>query len=392
MKILSIAGILPIPGLLKGNDFVFQTYIAYRNQYINDQVVILRSTQYKTNLKKLLNKDTELNKINKKYTWNIYDFRVEILPYFSSRLLRDLHPILTSSIYWLNRKRISKLFKEYNFDVIHAQYIFPDGLLAYILHKRYKIPYTLTSHNELYYLKFPFSRFIGKKILKNAYKVLPINYRNLGYYANIGLNNIEILPLGFNKSFIRDQKVSQSSTINILTACELIPLKNVDKVILSIAELVKDFKIKYTIIGRGPEKERLAEMITQLQLNEYIELVDHVPHEKIADEMHRHDIFIMPSYIETFGRVYFEAMAMGIPIICAKNSGIYGYYKDLEEGVTVIHTDITDITEKLRLLITDSKLRQSIGLNGQNLVRNYTWDNVATRLREIYLDACEQNK
>ena len=44
----------------------------------------------------------------------------------------------------------------------------------------------------------------------------------------------------------------------------------------------------------------------------------------------------MPSYVETFGRVYFEAMAMGIPIICAKNSGIYGYYKEMEEGVNFL--------------------------------------------------------
>lgn len=387
LNILSIAGILPIPGLISSNDFVFHTYISYHEQFNDDLIHIIRPTQYKTNIGKILRKETELNKLQKKRSWNFYSFPVEIFPFFSSRKVRDLHALLSYSIFLFNRKKLDKLIKEKNFNIVHAQYIYPDGLLAYIIKKRYHIPYTVTTHNELFYFSYPFSRWLGKKILKNAHRILPINFRNVNYFDGLGLKNVEILPLGFNKSFIREQKTSSNDKVSIVTVCELIPLKNVDKVLISIASLVNKHKIEYTVIGRGPEREKLQTLAKKLNIENHVNFIEYVPHDQIADEMYKHDIFIMPSYVETFGRVYFETMAMGIPIICAKDSGIHGYYKEMEEGVTVVHHNIDDITDKLENLITNKELRLKIGQQGQALVKNYTWENIAQKLHKIYMEA-----
>jgi glycosyltransferase involved in cell wall biosynthesis len=252
MNVLSVSGILPIPGLITSNDFVFHTYRSYREQFPGDKVVIIRTTQYTTNIKKVLRRETELNKINKKYTWNIYDLRVDIFTFLSSRKLRNLHAILAYSILLFNRRKLRLLMNEHRFDIVHAQYIYPDGLLAYFIHKKYHIPYTLTTHNELFYFHHHISRFIGKRILKNAFRILPINFRNVNYFKELGLNNVEILPLGFNKSFIRQQKSSSSATIRIVTVCELIPLKNVDKVLLAITSLINKYDIFIRSLGGVP--------------------------------------------------------------------------------------------------------------------------------------------
>jgi glycosyltransferase involved in cell wall biosynthesis len=387
LNILSIAGILPIPGLISSNDFVFYTYISYHEQFNDDLIHIIRPTQYKTNIRKILRKETEFNKLQHKRSWNFYGFPVEIFPFFSSRKARDLHAILSYTIFILNRRKLDTLIKENNYDIVHAQYIYPDGLLAYIIKKKYHIPFTITTHNELFYFKYPFSRWLGKKILKNAHRILPINFRNVNYFNGLGLKNVEILPLGFNKSFIREQKTASNDKVSIVTVCELIPLKNVDKVLMSVARLVNKHKIEYTVVGRGPEREKLKTLAKKLNIENHVNFIEYVPHEQIADEMYKHDIFIMPSYVETFGRVYFEAMAMGIPIICAKDSGIHGYYKEMQEGVTVVHHNIDDITDKLEKLIINKELRLNIGQQGQALVKNYTWDNITRKLNTIYWEA-----
>jgi glycosyltransferase involved in cell wall biosynthesis len=126
------------------------------------------------------------------------------------------------------------------------------------------------------------------------------------------------------------------------------------------------------------------------KLEKHVNFIEHIQHDQISDEMYTHDIFIMPSYVETFGRVYFEAMAMGIPIICAKNSGIHGYFKEMEEGISVIHNDIADISNKLEILITNQELRMRIGFQGQKLVEGYTWENITKTLHDIYLKATNQ--
>ena len=119
-------------------------------------------------------------------------------------------------------------------------------------------------------------------------------------------------------------------------------------------------------------------------MQDKIRFTGKIPHQKIADVLCEHDIFIMPSYFETFGRVYFEAMALRLPVICARNSGIYGFFEEMKEGISVDHNNISEIAEKLQLLISDDSLRQEIGNNGYELVKKYTWKNLAIKYHSIY--------
>jgi|WetSurMetagenome_2_1015567.scaffolds.fasta_scaffold18068_2 glycosyltransferase involved in cell wall biosynthesis len=392
MNILSISGILPIPGILSGNDFVFHTWNHYRNLYREDNVVIIRPTQYKTNLKQILNRSTEYKKLKGIRSHIINNIRTEIFPFYSARRFRNLHAILSFSIYLLNRKKIHALIMEQKFDVIHCQYIFPDGLLAYMIKKRYRIPYVITTHNELFYFKHFISRAVAHKIMQNASGIMPINFQSFTYFKSCGYSKTRLIPLGFNETFLRKQNNQESDVVRIVSVAELIRLKNIDKVILAIKELVPRYKIMYTIIGKGAEAIRLRKMVDRLHLNSFVTFIEYVPHNEIADEMYRHDIFIMPSYVETFGRVYFEAMAMGIPVICAKNSGIFGYFKEMEEGISVNHNRIKEISEAMEYLITHKEERKQIGILGKKLVEKYTWDNIIRELHTIYISAIEESQ
>jgi glycosyltransferase involved in cell wall biosynthesis len=224
-------------------------------------------------------------------------------------------------------------------------------------------------------------------VLRSASSVLPINNFNFSYFQSIGIRNLTFSPLGFDNRFIRPQKESGKGIVHILTVAELIKLKNIDHVILAVKELVKTYKIKYTIIGQGPERTYLEQLTKQEGLEAHVMFRGAVPYDQIHEEMYQHDIFIMPSYFETFGRVYFEVMAMGIPIICAKNSGIFGIFKEEYEGISVDHNSIEQITRALRSLISDEQKRAEIGLNGQNLVKKYTWENVVKALENKYNEA-----
>lgn len=392
MKILSIASLLPIPDIVSTNDFVFQTYKHLLNLHPEDTVVILKPVKISLNIKAVFKKTTVLSRLSKNRTITLQGFRVEVLPFLSTWSLRNLHSIITRTVYFLNRKRIKSLFEEYDFDVIHAQYIFSDGLLASILSEKYNIPYFITSHNERDYFKHAISRRIAFKVLSKAHKVLPINHSNSEFYKGLGLKNIHLTPLGFSEAFLKPQKSSDKERIKIITVAELIKLKNIDKVILAFNNLATKYNINYTIVGRGPEDSALRELVNSLNISDKVEFLNFVPHEKIAETMYQHDIFIMPSYFETFGRVYFEVMAMGIPIICARNSGIYGIFKDEVEGLAVDHSDISELIKSLDYLISSKSKRLEMGLAGQNLVKNFTWANIANQIHDYYEEAVQKNK
>jgi teichuronic acid biosynthesis glycosyltransferase TuaC len=393
MNILSISMILPLPGFRSANDFVFQTYIHFKHQYENDTVVIIKPVKLDLNLVSLFKKETSLKKIKKSGIRKIHGFRTEILPFLSSWRFRNIHAVISSSLYYLHINRLKNLFSSCAFDIIHAQYIFPDGWLAYLLSRKYKIPYVLTTHNERFYFEHFISRKFAIKIMKKSSGIFPINYSNYQYYISLKLNHIKLIPLGFNRNFIRNQKKDNlNNTVKILTVAELIKLKNIDKVLYAVKELVLKYDITYTIIGRGPEKEVLQNTVNLLRLENYVTFIDYIPYAVIADKMYEHDIFIMPSYFETFGRVYFEAMAMGIPVICAKNSGIYGIFRNMEEGISVDHESVPEIIQALEFLITNPEERLRIGANGKKIVEKYTWDNIAKDLHDKYAEIISKTK
>jgi teichuronic acid biosynthesis glycosyltransferase TuaC len=384
MNILCISSILPVPGIIPHNDFVFQYYLHYREIYDSDRIVIIKPIKIDLNLLHALKGEGQLRKLRRKYSRDIHGFRVEIFPFISSWGLRNLHALLTSSIYFLNRRRIKNLFSEFRFNVIHAHYIFSDGMLAHQLHRRYGLSYFITTHNERYYFDHLLSRKIALKILGNAQQVIPINYTNGSYYISLGLNNVEIVPLGFNRFFLKNQKPWKGGPVRIFTASVLIRLKNIDKVILALRDLVARYDLTYTIIGNGPEKDNLQALVRELNLTDKVGFIEHISHLEFPNEMYKYDLFIMPSYFETFGRVFFECMAMGIPVICAKKSGISGLFKEREEGISVNHNSIKEIADALEYMVSNHEERLRIGRNGQKLVSKYTWEYLARDLHERY--------
>lgn len=384
MKILVISSILPLPGLRNTNDFIFQIYNNYRRQFPGDTIVIATPVKFDLNPINTWKRRTLRGGIKKPLRSELDGFQVEILSFLSAWRFRNLHALITRSVYYFNMRRIRRLFSEHSFDLIHARYIFSDGLLAYMLSRRYGIPYLINTHNERFYFEHIISRFIAVNVLQKASKVLPLNHSNYVYFKSIGINNIERSTHGFNNHFIKKQKRTTNKQVSILSVCELIRLKNIDKVIQAISGLISRYDLTYTIIGSGPEKENLKLLVNSNHLTDRVFFKDYIPHDQIADEMYKHDVFIMPSYFETFGRVYFEAMAMGIPIICAKNSGIYGIFKDGEEGLAVDHNSIDEIAEALEKLISSDEERLRIGKSGQDLVKNFTWERIASDLHKKY--------
>jgi len=144
MQILSVTSILPIPGdIRKNNDFALHTYLNYMQLYQNDTVVIIKPLAYKLNILKILNKTTLYYKLIRSFTGHIKNLKVYLLPYISTWRLRNIHALVTASIYYLNIWKLKSLLSTYKFNIIHAQFILPDGLLAYRLNRKFGIPYVI---------------------------------------------------------------------------------------------------------------------------------------------------------------------------------------------------------------------------------------------------------
>jgi glycosyltransferase involved in cell wall biosynthesis len=94
------------------------------------------------------------------------------------------------------------------------------------------------------------------------------------------------------------------------------------------------------------------------------------------------DIFFYRTgrHVETFGRVVFEAMACGLPVVCHKHGGYSDWIVHGENGFLFSIDD--DAREILGQLIANPSLRRSVGENARRTIESmYATEKVEERLQ-----------
>lgn len=88
------------------------------------------------------------------------------------------------------------------------------------------------------------------------------------------------------------------------------------------------------------------------------------------------DVFVMPSESETLGLVVLEAMSSGIPVVGVRAGGIPDIIPAEQEGKTGFlynPGDLDDCLSKLRPLLHEHELRESIGRAAREEMEKYDW-------------------
>jgi len=105
----------------------------------------------------------------------------------------------------------------------------------------------------------------------------------------------------------------------------------------------------------------------------------------IAQALSAADVFIMPSIAESFGMMAVEAMACGTPVICFEGTSIPEVIHAPRGGLAVPYKDCGALAYAIGLLLADQCLRESLGRNGVEIVREqYTVDLYVKRHIDFY--------
>jgi glycosyltransferase involved in cell wall biosynthesis len=109
-------------------------------------------------------------------------------------------------------------------------------------------------------------------------------------------------------------------------------------------QLPKNWKV--IIIGEGEAKKILQESINTLNLQENILLIGKKNKSEIVELLQNAHMFVLPSRAETFGVVYLEALACGLPII-ATDCGVPPEIVTKENGLFIPKEDINELANAI---------------------------------------------
>lgn len=96
------------------------------------------------------------------------------------------------------------------------------------------------------------------------------------------------------------------------------------------------------------------------------------------------DIFVFPTYYETFGLVNLEAMEYKLPVISTNEGGIPDIVKDGENGLICEKQNPVSLADCIAKLLDDEELRVKMGSAGhEKFCREFTLDKFENRMRDI---------
>lgn len=122
------------------------------------------------------------------------------------------------------------------------------------------------------------------------------------------------------------------------------------------------------IVGDGPARAKLEERLP------HTIFTGHLQGEDLARAYAASDVFLFPSDTETFGNVTLEAMASGVPTVCADASGSNALVVDGETGFLAQPGKAAGFLDAVERLVTDPALRREMGRNALARARTYEWE------------------
>ena len=234
-------------------------------------------------------------------------------------------------------------------------------------------------------------RHLGRKILNNASQIVfisPSNKKLLidNFISKSDKQSIEkksvILPNGIENFWFTNtsskQEPMRDNIIKIIQVGDIDKNKNVLKTLAAVNHLNSNgHDTKLTVIG----KIRSKRIFEKIRLNPYLNYLGYLPKEALLTHLRNNDIFILPSYKETFGLVYVEAMTQGLPVIYTKGQGFDGQIPDFMAGLSVNPYSMLDIAQAI---LSISIQYEKYSNFPPNSLHKFSWVNIANQYLLFY--------
>ncbi|MGB5932880.1 MAG: glycosyltransferase [Anaerolineae bacterium] len=305
--------------------------------------------------------------------------------------------------------------EEISYDIIHSHY-WLSGLVAWELRNSWNLPVMQMFHT-LGHMKNLVARSDEERetetrlqaereimgLVDRLVAANPLEKRQMVKLYGADPKKIEVIPCGVDLSLFRPVDISQAQERlgwppdrqMVLFIGRIQPLKGIDILLKAIALATDDLPdlcghLGLTIIGGNPQATMDREMLRLTRLKKKLGISDLVTFLGARDQdtllyyYSAAQVCVVPSYYESFGMVALEAMACGAPVIASNVGGLTFTVKDGVTGYLVPDGDPAALSEKLKLILTDEKVRRQMGEEGIKTAQRYRWPLVANKITSLY--------
>lgn len=295
-------------------------------------------------------------------------------------------------------------FKKKTIDIIHCHFeITGHKVLPAI--RAQQVPFVVTFHG----LPPPGVSQLPEKMRAEYIDAADVILVNTEFakkqYMHLGApdEKIKILPQGIvTKDFPFFAKPKPvDAPIELLTVGRFHTDKGQKYVLQALPELIKrSYKIHYTLVGTGPNRAQLEQLVEELQLQDNVSFYTTISEKKLKEIYAKAHIFIFPSlratdgfHEETQGVAIQEAQASGLIVIATKTGGIPECVEDGKSAFLIEDRNSAAITDKIKWIIDNPQQWHEWQHNARQYVEtHFDIDAIGNRLMQLYSDTITQSQ
>jgi len=266
------------------------------------------------------------------------------------------------------------------------------------------------------------AKIMGVAVVRSRHISIPISLRKFTYFQYMKIAD-KVITSG---QFIKNEMVNKNKMIpeKIVSAPAGIDIQQFsltrnlpdikekyninDKFLIGIVSVLRSWKghkylieainilknkipnIHLIIVGDGPKKNSIEQLIKELDLETYITLTGY--QKDPAAFFKAMDIMVLPSYAgEATSQVLPQAMAMKTPIIATHAGGLSEVVIDKETGLVIKPKDSQSIADAIYTLFTNEELKEKISIQGQKYTfKNFTFEKMIQTTEKVYLEVLKK--
>ncbi len=278
-----------------------------------------------------------------------------------------------------------------DFDLLHAHAGVPDGGAARRIAARLDIPYLVTSHGSDVLRASRWSPAIHAELhdgFRHARMTVFPSNRALLRAQEVGLpiERGEVIWNGYRDDLFTapppESVADDAGPLRIICVANLVPSKGVDLLIGAMAKLGGSHRLH--LVGDGPERSSLLAQADRLGVDLHWD--GRLDRGELAAAFGKAQCFVLPAGGESFGIVYLEAMACGLPVIAPVGEGIADIVEHEGEGLLIAERSVEALTVAIDRLARNPELRSRLANAARERAAGLNWKRHATELERVYRD------
>lgn len=204
-----------------------------------------------------------------------------------------------------------------------------------------------------------------------------------------GRDDVLVLPNGINldewRLYEARAQRPAGARLRVTSVMRFTPRKQPLDVVRAMAQVYAQLPSSkrpiFTLVGDGPEREKVVEAAERLGLTAELELPGFLPRERVREILYDSDLFILPTAKEALSIAAIEARCAGLPVVAMAGSGVRDVVTSGQQGI--LARSRREFGEAILRLVQDEPLRRAMAAEARIGIERFGWPTI---LRE-HLDA-----